>query len=318
MPNMQITTRIGCTIACDYCPQETFIEAYKSRSNNLLMRLDDFQSYIQRLPSEVNIWFAGMCEPWLNPECTEMMLHSHIKGHHISVFTTVIGMRLSDIDAIEHIPFGFFRIHVPTDLEFEKRRADRNYLAVLDKICKSTINATFHCHGKHPAQEVLSILKANEKTSEFSPLYQRSGNIKISNRLSLAKKRGVIGCRRNSRCNVLLPNGDVLLCSNDYGMKHILGNIVSSGYDSLFNGNEFEKVRRGLQDESMDVLCRTCDNFSYDKNLSAKIYNLPYSVDKYLYYLRDLRNPNDLKIIVRKSMNALKRRVKLSFSIGIS
>ena len=111
---------------------------------------------------------------------------------------------------------------------------------------------------------------------------------------------------------MLLPNGDVILCSNDYGMKHVLGNIVSSGYDSLFNGIEFGKVRQGLQDESIDILCRDCDNFCYNIDIAAKIYNFPYQIDKYIYYLKDLHNSNDLNIILQKGFKAIKRRFKLN------
>ena len=312
MPTLQITTKIGCTNACTYCPQERLIKAYESRSKNLLLDLDNFKSYIEKLPSEVNIWFAGMCEPWLNPECSQMILYAHKKGHKICVFTSLTGMRLSDIDLIESVPFGFFRIHLPNDLEHEKLRVNDYYLAVLDKISKSNINTSFHCHGKNPDLKVKLILNYNNKPIEFRSLYQRAGNIKIKNRFNLPKKRGIIGCIRELKCNVLLPNGDVILCSNDYAMKHVLGNIVFSRYDCLFNGNEFAKVRQGLQDESIDILCRDCDNFSYNIDLAAKIYNFPYQIDKYMYYLRDFRNSYDLNIILRKGFNAVKKQFILN------
>jgi radical SAM protein with 4Fe4S-binding SPASM domain len=252
-----------------------------------------------------------MCEPWLNPECTEMILYAHKQGHKICIFTTLTGMTLSDIDLIESIPFGFFQVHLPGNFEVEKFRVNDSYFKVLDKISKSNINSSFHCHGKNLNLKVKSILENNEKTVEFRSLYQRSGNIKVNSRLSLARRRGTIGCRRDLRCNVLLPNGDVLLCSNDYGMKHVLGNIVSSSYDDLFNGEEFVKIRKGLQDESIDIICRDCDNFCYDKDLAAKILNFPYQIDKYVYYLKDLRNVHDLKIILQKGLKAFKEHLKL-------
>lgn len=312
MPNLQITTKIGCTNACTYCPQERFIKAYRRKSNNLLMGLDNFKSYIEKLPSEVNIWFAGMCEPWLNPGCTEMILFAHNKGHKICVFSTLIGITLSDIDLIESVPFGFFQIHLLSDHENETLLVNDDYLAVLDKISKSNINTSFHCHVKNPDLKVKLILDNNKKTIEFRSLYQRSGNIKIKSRLSLTRKRGIIGCRRNLRNNVLLPNGDVILCSNDYGMKHVLGNIVSSSYESLFNGNEFAKVKQGLQDESIDILCRNCDNFCYNIDLVAKIYNYPYQIDRCIYYLKDIRNSDDLNIILKKIFNVFKKSFKLN------
>jgi hypothetical protein len=308
MSTLQITTRIGCANECTYCPQESLIKAYKRRSTNLLMRLDNFKSFIEKLPSKLNIWFAGMCEPWLNPECTQMILYAHKKGHKICVFTTLIGMTLSDIDLIESVPFGFFQIHLLSDIKHKKFAINDDYLAVLNKIFESKINTSFHCHDKNLDLNLKLILGKNNSI-EFRSLKQRAGNIKIGSRLNLAKRRGLIGCRRNLRCNVLLPNGDIILCSNDYGMKHVLGNITISHYDSIFNGNEFRKIRRGLRDESIDILCRFCNNLCYNVDLAAKLYNFPYLIDKYIYYLKDLHNLNDLNIILRTVFSAFKKRI---------
>ncbi len=308
MPHLQITTKIGCTNACAYCPQGILIRAYKRKSNQLMLGLEQFKSYLDKIPPEVNIWFAGMCEPWLNPDCSEMILHAHNKGHKLCVFTTLVGMTLPDINIIESIPFGFFRIHLPSDSMSEKKWVNDNYLRVLDNLSKSKINTSFHCHGKNPDYRVRSILKDSNKTFAFRSLYQRSGNLDLKNRFNLTKKRGTIGCRRSLLCNVLLPNGDVLLCSNDYEMKHVLGNIASSSYESLFNADEFNKILIGQQDDAVDILCRYCENFCYDVDIAAKIFNLPYRIDKCMYYLSDLNHVSDLKMILQKGFNHLKKK----------
>ena len=46
----------------------------------------------------------------MNPDCSKMILYANQKGHKISVFTTLSGMTLLDIDLIESINFGFFQI----------------------------------------------------------------------------------------------------------------------------------------------------------------------------------------------------------------
>jgi sulfatase maturation enzyme AslB (radical SAM superfamily) len=308
MAYLQITTKIGCNNNCHYCPQDIFIKAYKKRSKEVLMHLDDFKSYLEKIPPKVNIWFAGMCEPWMNPACSKMILHADQKGHKISVFTTLSGMTLSDIDLIESINFGFFQIHLPSGHENETFQTNDDYLAVLDKISRSRIMPTYHCHDKKLSATVQKILTENKKLIEYRSLYQRSGNIRISGRLKLSGKQGKIGCRRQLRCNVLLPNGDVILCSNDYGMKHILGNIGSSSYDTLFSEEEFEFVLKGLHDESINIICRECDNFCYDVDLRAKVYNFLYRVDKYLYYIKQLRSRDGVNVILRKGFRLVRKR----------
>jgi hypothetical protein len=306
MNRLQITTKIGCSIACTYCPQEKLIKAYRDRSGKLLMSLDDFQLFTERIPPEVEIWFVGMCEPWLNPECTEMILYAHKKGHAICVFTTLVGMNVSDIDLMESVPFGFFKIHLPSDAGLENIRTTDNYLNVLDKILRSNINALFHCHGRRPNPEVKSVLDSHRKAIHFGHTYQRSGNIRLSGRLNMPRKRGAIACRRDLRNNILLPNGDVLLCSQDYGMEHVLGNITSSSYDSLFEGNEFLKVRKGLKDESVDILCRHCGQFGYNVDRFAKVYNFPYLIDKCFCHLKGIRGYSDLRLFLQRVFNKLK------------
>ena len=300
MNRLQITTKIGCRIACTYCPQDRFIKAYRDRSSNLLMSLDDFQLYTERIPPEVEIWFAGMCEPWLNPECTEMILYAHKKGHAICVFTTLVGMNVSDIDLLESVPFGFFRIHLPSDSGRENVRTTDNYLNVLDTISRRNISVIFHCHGRRLNSEVKSVLDSHRKAIHFGHTYQRSGNIRLSDRLNLPRRRGAIACRRDLRNNVLLPNGDVLLCSHDYDMKHVLGNMTSSSYDSFFEGNEFLKVRKGLKDESVDILCRHCGQFGYNVDRFARLYNFPYLLDKCFCHLKGVRGYSDLRLFLQR------------------
>jgi hypothetical protein len=91
-------------------------------------------------------------------------------------------------------------------------------------------------------------------------LSTRGGNLAGKNIFSPEKRNpGKITCARKLRCTVLLPSGDVLLCCNDYGRQHILGNLFSVEYSALYQSEEFLKVEKGLTDESIEILCRHCD-----------------------------------------------------------
>jgi hypothetical protein len=69
-------------------------------------------------------------------------------------------------------------------------------------------------------------------------MLSRAGNIEGKMDVPTPTKlKGPIRCRSCNDLlnhNVLLPNGDVLLYCMDYGMKHILGNLLSVDYASLF------------------------------------------------------------------------------------
>lgn len=118
------------------------------------------------------------------------------------------------------------------------------------------------------------------------PLFTRGGTVEVES-ISLPEKfRGKIGCYRNIRCNVLLPSGDVLLCSTDWEMKHVLGNLYVVDYKDLFKGNEFKCVDAGMNDEDADVLCRYCESHTYDVNLISKVKNIKQRMKIKLNYLK--------------------------------
>ncbi len=92
--------------------------------------------------------------------------------------------------------------------------------------------------------------------------HTRALNVSISSKRPPKKRRYRMDCKNNLKHNVLLPNGDVVLCCMDYGMKHILGNLLSSDYNSLFSSKEFLFVKEGLKNDSLDILCRYCEEFA--------------------------------------------------------
>ena len=94
---MEISTNIACRVQCDFCPQELLIEEYSARNNlkNISygqptqMSFDAFKKCLSTIPKSVIISFAGYTEPWLNPDCSKMIVYAYEKGHQIEVFTWV-------------------------------------------------------------------------------------------------------------------------------------------------------------------------------------------------------------------------------------
>ena len=261
MASMEITTRIGCKIACVYCPQKKLIEAYSQRSNIFQMTFDVFKKCLEKMPEEVNIDFGGFCEPWLNPEATEMVSFAHEKGHKVYIYTTLVGMKLQDIDLLESVNPNGFTLHLPSAGNDEHIEVDENYLNLLDRLLKSKIKfgAKFQGDNLDPK---LEIFMKDRKVVDQSRPHTRASNVTIGKRPNPKRRRHRMICKHNLENNVLLPNGDVALCCMDYGLKHVLGNLLSSGYDSLFSGKEFLFVKEGLKDDSLDILCRYCEEYA--------------------------------------------------------
>lgn len=273
MGRMEITTQIGCKNACSYCPQDKLIAAYPRDNASRRMSFDVFKQCLDKIPAGVDIQFSGMSEPWLNPECTEMLLYAHEQGHKIRVFTTLEGMRLVDIDKFESIPFRGFRVHLPTEASRMNICIDDNYLGLIKRLASSRIaNLIFNAHGEDVLPAVNSMLAKEKKRIVQMPLSARGGSVQASH-IAVSHRQGkVMGCIRGLKQNVLLPNGDVVLCCMDWGMQHVLGNLLMCEYVDLFTGKEFLKVKQGLQCASADILCKYCDVFTYEAALKNKMW----------------------------------------------
>jgi MoaA/NifB/PqqE/SkfB family radical SAM enzyme len=61
-----------------------------------------------------------------------------------------------------------------------------------------------------------------------------------------------VKCSRNDfyKQNVMLPNGDVVLCCMDYGLKHKLGNLLETNFNGLKREDSYE-------------LCQKCEVSKY-------------------------------------------------------
>ena len=266
-PTMEFTTSIdtqnGCVVDCVFCPQRTLQKSYKGER---FMTLNNFKKAVDKLPQEVRVTFAGFTEPWLNKNCTDMVLYAHEKGHPISIFTTGIGMSIEDIERIKHIPFagnpnGCFTLHLPDQERKAKHPITKRYIELIEhlgKIQHEIHNFTTMCMGavhedvKHvfsdaPVYDMWS--RAGNLVGEMimkPELLERKEEWKMANH---GEKQMTCGCLEKMYHNVMLPNGDVSLCCMDYGLKHILGNLYEQDYEEIVPQNNqcFE-------------LCRLCEN----------------------------------------------------------
>ena len=271
MPIMAITPIIGCRVQCSFCPQSLLMNRYQEENNlekitfgnPVMMSFSTYKTCIDKLPSNVDIHFSGYSEPWLHPECTRMLLYAFEKGHRISVFSTLVGMTIKDVELFKHVPFQIFNIHLPDSQLYAKIAINKNYLQVLTKLISSDIQNLFCMTMGDLPPKIKQIVGVKNPRLE---MHDRAGNNETGGKTP--KKYGPILCRRAFKNgvntlddNYLMPNGDVCLCCQDYGMDHVLGNLVSLDYSSLFQSKEFQNVRDKLSQYDSDIMCRTC-NFS--------------------------------------------------------
>lgn len=215
MRSLEITTRIGCTLGCSYCPQSVLESKYQS---NHILSLDNFWYCMTKLPQDCLIYFSGFCEPFLNSNTKAMICNADIWEHKIGVNTTLLG--LWTIKDIDHIKFQNFAVHL-LDVEMDTQ-VWNGYFDILDEVINKVHNVELRKHAelKPEVAEFVKDMKVRQV-----PLNNRAGNLQKE-----VCKKG--NCNSMSR-NVLLPNGDITLCCMDYGLECVLGNLIDEDYDTI-------------------------------------------------------------------------------------
>lgn len=270
-PLIEITTRIGCSINCKFCPQDLLLSKYfkKNKNRETLMSLDNFIQCIKKLPQNSIIEFAGMGEPFLNPDCMKMISVACESGRDVIVYTTLVGASMDDVKKLCELSISYMALHVADKFKYANIPVTQEYLEKLDFIANAKRKDGLPVVNLWNAQtEPDDEVKKNVsgKHEVLTALNDRAGNLEADH---LIKKRVIGSLIRCSMCgeafdhNVILPDGTVLLCPQDYGMKHVLGNLFYESYQDIINSSEMEKVKKGCNgDCSIEILCRSCSSAS--------------------------------------------------------
>jgi len=271
-PVMELTTMIGCPLMCTFCPQENLRDSYGDSEKYLQPR--DLVTVLSKLPKDTRIDFSGMSEPWANPHCTEMLETVLFMGFNIAIYSTLYGM--TDPERVRKVledhpnQVDVIMLHLPdangnmkgwkNSEEWLNAAAVMSHTNVSCGVGAMTMDSSGLVHpelqsmiGKLPgwqghtradslnteqvAGQVLSLTPMNtfSLTCRSTPFYDR---------------------------NVLLPNGDVVLCCMDYNLKHIIGNLLTQTYEEIFKGKPLLDLI-AINEEpkfSKCSICKSCEN----------------------------------------------------------
>lgn len=269
---LEITTVIGCSVDCRYCPQKLlanrYFEADKTRKSR--MTVDDFRVYLKHTPVDCELVFCGMSEPFLNRGCMEMIEMACGAGRDVSLFTTLVGLSFAELQRLLTFPIRYVTLHVADQFGHAKIQADDEYYRKIELIiaAKKQSGAPFvdviNAQGE-PDPRVAKICEG--KYEILTSLHDRAGNLGASEDGALERCYQVLEgkkiycgtCGPDLNNQVLLPDGTLVLCNMDFGLRHPLGNLLQDDYEAIRRGEEMHRVLRGMEgDPSIDLLCRSC------------------------------------------------------------
>ena len=248
MGRLEITTHIGCPINCTDCPQKLLITRYKGRKT---LDFDEFKRVLDKVPAGTRIDFSGMCEPFCNPRCADMILYAYEKGFPLALYTTLQGATMEDYERLRAVQYEVVTIHLPDrDGRSHFKLTDEYYNVLLHWDCNN-----YSCHGEIDYRVTPYLRERNLITF----MHDRAGNVECRPHTNLGQ--GKIWCCtsiRDMNHNVLLPNGDVLMCCMDYGMTGVFGNLLTQSYEEVIYSDTARRMRLTLDDG--ESICRHCAN----------------------------------------------------------
>lgn len=270
---LEVSTAIGCPLGCDYCPQAVVARAYQGPR---YLTPEVWGQCLAKLPTDVKVVFSGLAEPWSNPDCTTLLLQAAARGP-VHVFTTLAGTTLADVERLRDVPLHL-DIHLPDAAGRMRLEVTAEYLAVLQR-CRERFAHNCGVIGTlHPA---VRAALGQDLPPGGDGLLSRGGNLPdVGRRLWQPGPLQCSACRDLAH-NVLLPDGRVLLCCMDYGLRHVLGNLRTQPYEALFRGPAFREVCARLASPDGDVLCRQCELAEPNQGAPMRTCIIDLAVDKW-------------------------------------
>lgn len=269
-PVMELTTMIGCPLMCTFCPQDNLRTQYGTGIKYMTPR--DLTAMLVKLPRNTRIDFSGMSEPWANPDCTAMLEEVLYMGFDVAIYTTLYGMkdpqRVKKVLEDHKSQVKVLMLHLPDakknmkgwKMTTEWMNALEVFMTIELPMGAMTMDSSGfvaeelqHIIGRlpswmgHTRADSLNLEQIKDQPIQITP----------HNDFSLTCRSTPFYDR-----NVLLPNGDVVLCCMDYDLKHIIGNLLTQTYEEVMQGKPLQDLIEINEDPSFSKcsICKSCEN----------------------------------------------------------
>ncbi len=291
VPRLELTSRNGCGRLCDYCPQSTYIAEYKSltkfdkdRANTLTY--ETIKRITPNIPRGTIISHTGFTEPFDNPDFPAIVDHFWRMGFSQTISTTLYGYDENKKYFLRNLPkFNHsITIHLPdaeglmkgsfdedysiyfSDLlnEYERLKEkrlihDQFFLFLIgDDFNESIKSSALRFESVHQGARVQRAKYLNTRAGVIVPSEFR---MKQTPKVRTNGETYHCAYKRLNR-GVMLPNGDVTICSQDYGLKGILGSLLKEDLAQIYSRIESDGELRSQFLSGNFSPCNQCEHYS--------------------------------------------------------
>ena len=278
---IEVTTILGCPVDCSYCPQDQLKSSSKGRKKRL--SADDFKKALNNIDMNVGISWTGYSEPCLTPDLPEMCEDVKSRGLSQVISTTLTGHSRSVEYVLSSNCFSTFTIHAPESSGLMRGlKPDDEYIRRFSTCLKSMHDSdqmdkvriiTFGDHFYQPlvplikdALENKGLTKKNLKLRDT--VSTRAGGLDsedLSNqglqvRSAAGGGSGSYYCEKQKMNQpVLLPDGELSICSFDYGFRCTYGNLFSEKLSAL-RSNWLDEIAEPYSQGLLNP-CNECEHY---------------------------------------------------------
>lgn len=267
---LEVSTVMGCTVNCKYCPQDVMLKKYyeTDKKRQRVMTIDNFKKILQHTPDNCIIDFSGMTEPFNNPDCLDMIRMACNAGRKVYLFTTLSEVDEETVEELIKLPIYYMTLHVADKCGYAYIPTTETYYRNVERVISAKKKdgspfVDFINAQTAPEERVAQICL--DKYEIMRSVQNRAGNVKdetAQHREKIIEAGEVIKCcfcGDDLSNSVVLPDGTLLICNMDYGMQHVLGNLYDEDYDTIRSKGELHRVLREMNGgDDMDLLCRKC------------------------------------------------------------
>ena len=237
-------------MGCKICPQDKLAAAHGSKLKRMCM--DDYREILGKIPEDIEVHFSGFAEPYLHPDAAEMMFIAAETGRKVYLYSTLMGLRESIF--LANTRFKFISIHAPDKINLRIDAA--KWFKQYDLFLQAKKNHEVMCLATREEDADPEIVKGladrGMKLRLLDTQLSRGGNLWKPRHLA-----GPIKCGMNRwHDNVVLPNGDVVVCCMDYGLTMPLGNLLRQPYEEIRANAAAYAANNNPPDDS---ICRDCE-----------------------------------------------------------
>lgn len=269
---VEIEINSGCNYQCQFCPNSGI-----KHFENKIMPLNTFQSVIdqiQQISSIKHVTVNFYNEPTIDPYFIQRVDMIRKAQLHLTLYTNGSCLTEDKLTALANLGqyLNKIEINLPSlDMEeYKKITGNINLQGVLENIQQAytmhlPVGIIVNGHLKKQFQwtkKIKAALKGSIQSAVPSCLNDRAGNVKNEYAQNIAIKDAYLaGCHILKNSVIVLWDGSVTICCNDYNRENIIGNIQKENLADIVHSEKYKDICnqvQGLVEADKSFICRKC------------------------------------------------------------